>query len=102
MSMLHIVNKSPFERNSLEACIRLATKGSALILIEDGVYGATKGTSVADMVSNAKGNLSIYVLGEDLKARGIDEGRLIDGINVVDYTGFVGLTVDKDKVQSWL
>ena len=41
--MLHIVNKSPYERNSLESCLRLASKGSAVLLIEDGVYGATKG-----------------------------------------------------------
>ena len=102
MPMLHVVNKSPFERNSLESCIRLATKGSALIMIEDGVYGATQGTKVADMVSNAKNDLAIYVLGSDLKARGIDEGRLLDGVKVVDYSGFVNLTVENDKVQSWL
>ena len=42
MATLHTVNKSPFERNSLEGCIRLAAKGSAVLLIEDGVYGAMK------------------------------------------------------------
>lgn len=102
MPMLHVVNKSPFERNSLESCIRLATKGSSLLMIEDGVYGATKGTTVADMVSNAKTDLAIYVLDSDLKARGIEEARLIDGIKVVDYSGFVKLSAENDKVQSWL
>ncbi|MDH5570960.1 MAG: sulfurtransferase complex subunit TusB [Gammaproteobacteria bacterium] len=102
MPMLHVVNKSPFDRNSLESCIRLATKGSAVIMIEDGVYGATKGTTVADAVSKAKNELAIYVLGADLKARGIDDARLIDGIKVVDYNDFVKLTVENDKVQSWL
>ena len=40
MSSLHIVNKSPFERNALDSCLRLAAKGSAVLLFEDGVIGA--------------------------------------------------------------
>ena len=102
MPMLHTVNKSPFERDALAACVRLATKGSAVILFEDGVYGALKGTSKADMVSESMKDISFYVLGPDLKARGIDESKLIDGIKVVDYSDFVQLTVDNDKVQAWL
>ncbi len=102
MPMLHTVNKSPFERGALESCVRLATKGSSVILIEDGVYGATKGTTASSMVENAMKDLSFFVLGSDLKARGVDESRLIDGVTVVDYSGFVKLSVENDKVQSWL
>jgi len=40
MSTLHTVNKSPFDRSSLETCLRLAGKGNAVLLLEDGVYGA--------------------------------------------------------------
>ncbi|MDH5408850.1 MAG: sulfurtransferase complex subunit TusB [Gammaproteobacteria bacterium] len=102
MSILHTVNKSPFDRNSLESCVRLAAKGGAVLMIEDGVYGAMKGTSKSEVVSNAMNDLTFYVLGPDLKARGVDESKLIDGIKVVDYNGFVNLTVENDKVQSWL
>ncbi len=102
MSILHTVNKSPFDRNSLEACVRLAAKGGSVLLIEDGVYGAMKGTSKSDMVTNAMKDLTFYVLGPDLKARGVDEGKLIDGVKVVDYSGFVNLTVENDKAQAWL
>jgi len=102
MPMLHTVNKSPFERGALESCVRLAAKGSSVILIEDGVYGATKGTSASSMVESAMKDLSFFVLSSDLKARGVDESRLIDGITVVDYSGFVKLSVENDKVQSWL
>ncbi|MGD8498050.1 MAG: sulfurtransferase complex subunit TusB, partial [Chromatiales bacterium] len=48
MSMLHTVNKSPFDRNTLDACLRLAKPGSAVLLIEDGVYAATKGTNASE------------------------------------------------------
>jgi len=102
MSQLHIVNKSPLERNTLASAITHAVTGNALLLIEDGVYGAMQGTHKSDMVLNAMNTISFYVLGADLKARGIDEARIIEGISVVDYTGFVALVEEHDVTQSWL
>jgi len=102
MAMLHTVNKSPTDRNALESCVRLAKKGASVLLIEDGVYGAIKGASKSSLVSNAMSDLSFYVLGPDLKARGISESKLIDGIKVVDYNGFVDLVTEHDTTQSWL
>jgi tRNA 2-thiouridine synthesizing protein B len=100
--MLHTVNKSPFERNSLESCVRLAKKGSSVLLIEDGVFGALKGSTKSSLVSGAMSNLKFYVLGADLKARGVREDQIIDGIKVVDYTGFVNLVTEHDSNQAWL
>jgi len=99
--MLHTVNKSPFEKNSLTTCLAHAKSGSAVLLIEDGVYAAMKGSSVADQVAKAMSNVSIYALGPDLKARGIAD-KVMDGIKVVDYAGFVDLACEQDKVQAWL
>jgi len=99
--MLHTVNKSPFEKNSLSSCLNCAADGSAVLLIEDGVYGALKGSSVADKVQAAMGKVTVYALGPDLAARGIAD-KVIDGIKVVDYAGFVDLACENDKVQSWL
>lgn len=100
--MLHVVNKSPFERNSLDSCLRLAKAGSAILLIEDGVYAALKGAATEDQLKAATGEYSVYVLGPDLKARGMSEERVVEGIQVVDYGGFVDLTAENDKVISWL
>lgn len=102
MSMLHTVNRSPFERNSLTTCLDHLSDGASVLLYEDGVYGALTGTTVADALKGAMSNAAVYVLGPDLKARGLDEGRLIDGVKVVDYSGFVDLSAEADKVQSWL
>ena len=102
MSALHTVNKSPFERNSLESCLRLAAKGSAVLLFEDGVIGAMKNTKHSDTVANAMSDISFYVLGPDIKARGLSDSNVIDGINVIDYDGFVDLTTEHNTVQSWL
>jgi tRNA 2-thiouridine synthesizing protein B len=102
MSQLHTVNKSPLDRNALESAIKHATKGNSILMIEDGVYGAMQGTQKSEVVSNAMGDISFYVLGPDLKARGIDEGRVINGVKVVDYSGFVALVAEHDATQSWL
>ncbi len=100
--MLHTVNKSPFEKNSLDACLRLAKPGSALLLIEDGVYAAMKGTTVEERVKAAAQDKKVYALGPDIKARGLDADQVIDGVTVVDYGGFVDLAAESDKVQAWL
>lgn len=102
MSMLHTVNKSPLDRNALESAITHASNGHAILMIEDGIYGAMKGTAKADIVSGIIGDVSFYVMGPDLKARGIAEDRLIDGIKVIDYKGFVDLVAEHDVTQSWL
>jgi tRNA 2-thiouridine synthesizing protein B len=99
--MLHIVNKSPFDRGALEACFRFAREGSAVLLIEDGVYAATRDTAVAKQVEEALKNVSIYALAPDLEARGM-QSRVMDGVRLVDYEGFVDLVVEHNAVQSWL
>ena len=101
MTMLHTVNKSPFEKDSLESCIRCSTDGAAILLIEDGVYVATDGTSYSDMIKEAMSSKTIYALQPDLEARGV-AGKVIDGIKLVDYAGFVDLVAENDSVQSWL
>ena len=47
-------------------------------------------------------DISFYVLGPDIAARGLNDVPLIDGINVVDYEGFVDLVTEQDVTQSWL
>jgi len=42
----------------------------------------------------------VYALIPDLRARGLLE-RVIPGIELVDYQGFVALTEEFDTVQSW-
>ena len=101
MSTLHLVNKSPFERNALQSCLAHVLDGDGVMLFEDGVYGAVKGSSVSGDVEG-KAGVKIYVLGADLAARGIESGRLIDGITVVDYPGFVDLVTSHDRAHSWL
>lgn len=101
MSELHTVNKSPFEKSSFDSCLEHALDGSAVLLYEDGVYAAIKGTASEQKVKSAQG-VKFYALGPDIKARGLAEDRVIEGIEIVDYAGFVDLAVEHSKLVSWV
>jgi len=79
----------------------MASKGSAVLLIEDAVYAVTKGSSAAAKIQAAMADLQIYALGPDLDARGMS-ARVLDGVKVVDYGGFVDLVAENNTCQSWL
>ncbi len=102
MAILHTINKSPFEKNSLETCLRIAVEGSSVLLMEDGVYGAMDGTSLNGKLGDASNRLQFYVLGPDLKARGLSEENVMDCIEVVDYDGFVDLVTGHDATHACL
>jgi len=97
--MLHIINKSPYDRPALDSA--LATGEGAILLIEDGVYAAVKGGEVEGKIRGAMGEFKFYALTADLEARGIND-RLMDGINTIDYAGFVDLVAENKTCQSWL
>jgi len=98
--MLHIVNKSPLERNALAACLRIAG-GGTILLIEDAVYAAARGTAVEPQVREALGRFRIVALQPDLDARALGD-RVIEGVTTVDYAGFVDLVAEHRNCQSWL
>jgi tRNA 2-thiouridine synthesizing protein B len=100
--MLHTINKSTFEKNSLTTCLRYAENGSSVLFIEDAVYGCTKGTQFEKVIQDNQDNVKFYVLGPDLEARGLDNSNLITNIEIVDYKGFVKLVAENEKTQNWL
>lgn len=98
--MLHTVNKSPFERNSLASCVANMADDGVILLIEDGVLGATNSTKsvlIADLASQGK----IFALQADLEARGVAD-KVMDNIVLVDYKGFVDLVVKHNVCAAWL
>ncbi|VFM94872.1 MAG: tRNA 2-thiouridine synthesizing protein B [Candidatus Kentron sp. G] len=102
MSMLHVVNKSPFEKTSLDSCLVYAKERAAILLIEDAVYAALKGTAFAEKVKTALKICKVYALEPDIKARGMDVAKVIDGVELVGYGEFVDLAATYDNVHSWV
>jgi tRNA 2-thiouridine synthesizing protein B len=98
---LHIVNKTPSAGDALDSCLRHMTAGSALLLIEDGVYVALAAGSWASRMTAATDRHAVYAMGPDLAARGLADRPLVPGITVVDYGGFVDLVTAHSTAHSW-
>lgn len=99
--MLHIVNKSPTERATFASCLEHALPGHEVLLIEDGVYAATRGSPGAERLKRLDPGIRVYVLAPDLEARALSRS-VVDGVEPVDYRGFVDLVAKHPRVQSWL
>ncbi len=97
--MLYMVNKSPMMTQNLESCLDVAPKGDPILLYEDGVYGALAGGQLAAKIAEALNEHLIYALDADLEARGIR--RIVEGVEIIGYDGFVGLVEEHDAVP-WL
>lgn len=102
MSTLNIVNKSPFEKLTLQQCLDRVGEGDSILLIEDACVGALAGTGISERLAQAGGVSDLYVLSTDLAARGHADASLVEGFKQVDYEGFVDLVVTHDRVHSWL
>jgi tRNA 2-thiouridine synthesizing protein B len=102
MATLHTVNKSPFERVSMATAFGHAARGDSVLIIEDGVYGVRKGTTIAKTIEESRAVCEVYALGPDLAARGIKTDNVIEGVKVVGYDGFVELVAGHARVCAWL
>ena len=102
MSMLHTINKSPFENSSVSSCLSMCSKNSSILFIEDAVISVMKSTKFTKMIEDSLEDFKIYALKPDLEARGLSLNNVIEGVEIVGYDKFVDLTTEHDTVQSWL
>ncbi|WP_421862997.1 sulfurtransferase complex subunit TusB [Motiliproteus sp.] len=96
--VLHTVNSSPTQTRCLQDCLRLISPPAMLLLIEDGVYGATQAHQ--SLLEQLPDGISCAVLQPDVEARGLGP-VLSDRFELIDDAGFVALTIKCDRVQSW-
>lgn len=97
MSTLHVLSHSPFGDNRLASCLRVLGNQDALLLCGDATYALQPGSPPFAVLQGAGVNL--FVLAEDLQARALDTPDWAEAIN---YSGFVELSIEHDKVNTWL
>ena len=90
--MLHLVFNI-----SAEVLARLQPQSSVLFL-NNAIFGLLKNSKWQNELAEIT---PCYVLKEDLSLRGIEMDLLIDGIEAIDYTQFVTLTVKNTPIQTW-
>lgn len=96
--MLAILVDSPYSSNSLAQCLKYVAQGSDILLIQDAVYGVGQKKCPYKKLIDA--GLSLYVLLDDLVARGLSID-LPDGFKLVDMAGFVELTEKNQTQITW-
>lgn len=101
MSTLHIINTSPNMRSALQSCLRIIHENDGIIFIEDAVIAAKKNTPAVELIKEKILAKKCFFLKPDLEARGIKEESITQGIKLVDYNGFVKLTTEFDRTQTW-
>lgn len=96
MSTLHVISRSPFGDDRLASCLRLLGPRDGLLLCGDAVYALNPGSATVAGLSTLGPRL--YALAEDLQARAINDSPATP----IDYPAFVELSLNYDKVNSWL
>lgn len=94
---LHTVNKHD---DYLVRCLSLVGNGDAVLLIEDGVYGAMDTPINVDTWKNISAAVECFALESDLAARGISD-KMLPFFTPVSWQQFIALTEKHDKVISW-
>ncbi len=102
MSTLNVLNKSPFEKKTMEQCLARLADGDSVLMIEDAVVAALADTAIASQLESVGAAHALYVLEPDLAARGLSSSSRLAAVKVVDYSGFVELATTHERVHSWL
>ena len=96
--LLHTVSQSPTAGPALSSCLRAATPGSHILLLEDGVYAGHRLSDTSTALTSS--GCSVHAIRADVEARGLAE-RMATGIQLIDYADFVELAASCQAVQSW-
>ena len=104
--ILHTVNKSVFDNSALGDCLRVVATNDAVLLIENGVYGAlnssqSEPTHVESILELSAAGTRFYALQADCQARGLADSALLSAVQITDDAGFVALAAEASAIQSW-
>ncbi len=95
--MLHLIFQSPIDSAILERI----DSGDDVLFLENAVLRILKKGSLCVALTQLLMQNRLYVLVEDIEVRGIAIAELVEGIEVIDYSGMVDLTVKNPVIQSW-
>ncbi|MEZ5504192.1 MAG: sulfurtransferase complex subunit TusB [Halioglobus sp.] len=94
--ILHTLNASPSSA-AFTDCVRVVSRGDALVLMGDGVYAAVEDTMACDALRATGAEL--YLLQADVLAAGI--GDKVGSANCIEMDEMVALTEQYPRQQAW-
>jgi len=95
--MLHLIFQSPIEIAILERI----DSGDDLVFLGNSVLRILQNSSLSDTLMQLLKQNRLCVLADDILVRGIEADELVNGIEVIDYSELVSLTVKNPVIQSW-
>jgi len=99
VGILHLVFQSPAQTDDFHQCLERAGEEDAVLLIAGAVVGAKQTGTAAQVLDTCPAK--IYVLKEDLVARGISADEVVGGAALITFDEFVALTVTYSRILSW-
>ena len=95
--MLHLIFQSPVELAILERI----DSGDDVVFLENSVLRILQNGSLSETLTQLLTQNRLCVLADDIAVRGIASYELVNGIEVIDYSELVRLTVKHPVIQSW-
>ena len=95
--MLHLIFQSPIETAILERI----DSGDDVLFLENAVLRILAKGSLGSVLTELVKHNRLFVLADDINVRGISATELVKGIEVIDYSEWVDLTVKNPIIQSW-
>ncbi|MCQ8116351.1 sulfurtransferase complex subunit TusB [Methylomonas rosea] len=96
--MLHLLSQLPLQA----AVIERIGNGDDVVLMDGAVCAALAGHSGNALLRQLLSqSCRVYALQEMLLVHGIDQQRVLAGVESVDYAGLVELTVKNPVIHSW-
>lgn len=95
--MLHLIFQSPIDTAILERI----DSGDDVVFLENSVLRILQKGSLSDNLAQLLNRNRLCALADDIEVRGIAADELVNGIEVIDYSEFVKLTVKNPVIQSW-
>ncbi len=96
--MLHLVSQAPLQQEIVERIV----VGDDVVLQQGTVWAALNGhVDNAKLLQLLALPAQVYVLRELLEINGIESMRILGGVNVIDYSGLVELTVKNPVIHTW-
>lgn len=96
--MLHLIFQSPIET----AILKRIDSGDVVVFLENAVLRTLKNSGINNELTQQLARNRLCVLSDDISVRGINAAELIKGIEVIDFSDLVELTLQNPLIQSWV
>ena len=102
MSTLHTLSVNPHNLHHLQGFVNIMNEDDELLLLANGVYGVLTDAEINRPLEQLRESGKLYVLKDDLLARGIPTDAISPQATTISYEGFVDLVVKHQNTYNWV